>query len=179
MARIFWARIPVERCAAWFFYQGGAEVTHILYQLKYRHHPEIGEMIGRMMAQEWERQGFFEGIDLLIPIPLARKRERQRGYNQSMEIAKGISKATGIPIGKKVICRKKFVESQTHMGRWERADNVEDVFELISPKSVHNKHILLIDDVVTTGATITACGKELAKAGGVHISILAIGFSKG
>lgn len=178
MARLFWKRIPLEKCAAWFFFQAGSEAANILYRLKYHHHPETAEAIGLMIGQEWKETGFFENIDLLIPVPLAHKRERQRGYNQSMEITKGIHQATGIPIGKNIILRNRFVESQTHIGRWERADNVEGVFELIDAAAIHGKHVLLIDDVVTTGATITACGQELAKAGDIRISVLSIGFAK-
>ena len=121
--------------------------------------------------------GLFDDINAIVPIPLARKRERERGYNQSMELAKGVSEVTGLPICDKVVRRTKFVGSQTHRGRWERNENVEHVFELID-NSISGQHLLIIDDVVTTGATIIACAKEMQKASNVKISVLALGFAK-
>lgn len=178
MAKLFWGQIPIERATALFYYEPHAETANLLYELKYKNHPEIGEVLGRMMARELQLSGFFEGIDGIIPIPLAPKRQRQRGYNQSLCIAEGISEITGLPILKKVIRRTIFEGSQTSRGRWERNENVEHVFELTDAESVRGKHLLVVDDVVTTGATMIACSRELAKAGGVRISVLSIGFAK-
>ena len=178
MAKMFWGQIPIERACALFYYEAHAETANILYELKYRNHPEIGETMGRMTARELQRGDFFDGIDGIVPIPLAKKRERQRGYNQSMEIAKGVSEVTGLPIYNKVVKRTKFEGSQTSKGRWERNENVEKVFELTDGNSIRGKHLLIIDDVVTTGATVIACSKELIKAGDVSISVLALGYAK-
>lgn len=178
MAQLFWGRIPIERCAALMFFQTHAQSANIVYDLKYHHRPEIGEAMGRMIAQEFHQDYFFDDIDLIIPLPLASQRERFRGYNQSLMIARGVSEATKLPIMTDVIIRKKFVSSQTQKDRWTRLDNVESVFELTHGEAIHGKHILLIDDVVTTGATICSCGEELAKAGEIKISVLAIGFVK-
>jgi ComF family protein len=178
MARLFWAQIPIERATAFFYYEPHAETANIIYELKYKNHPEIGTTIGRMLAKEIQPYGFFDGIDEIIPIPLAKKRLRQRGYNQSEEIAQGISEITGLPMNKKAIRRTIFEGSQTNKGRWERQENVEHVFELIDTETITNKHLLLIDDVVTTGATCIACAKALCQAGNVHISILSLGFAK-
>ena len=178
MAKLFWGRIAIEKADALFFYEPHAETAHILYELKYKNHPEIGVVMGRMMAKELMRSGLFEGIDAIVPVPLAKKRERERGYNQSLELAKGVSEVTGLPIADKVVVRTKFVGSQTQRGRWERNENVENVFELVDGDSINGKHLLLIDDVVTTGATIIACAQELQKASNVRISVLALGFAK-
>ena len=178
MARLFWGQIPIERATALFFYEAHADPANILYGLQSKNHPEIGEMVGRLLAKEALSNGFFDGIDAIIPIPLAKKRQRQRGYNQSMEIARGVSEVTSLPINNKVIRRTVFEASQTSMGRWERNENVEHVFELTDAETVRGKHLLLIDDVVTTGATVLACAKELMKAGDVKISVLALGFAK-
>ena len=96
-----------------------------------------------------------------------------------MEIARGVSEITGLPIADHVVRRKKFVESQTKKDRWQRKENVKDMFSLEDPVAIHDKHVLLIDDVVTTGATIVACGEELKKAEGIRISVLSLGFVKG
>lgn len=178
IAKIFWGQVPIERATALFYYEPHAETANILYEMKYKNHPEIGEVMGRLMARELQMSNFFEGIDGIIPVPLAKKRQRQRGYNQSHELAKGISEITGLPIYNKVVRRTVFEGSQTSLGRWERNENVEQVFELKDAPTVQGKHLLIVDDVVTTGATVIACAKELCKAGGVRISVLSLGLAK-
>ena len=178
MAKLFWGQIQIEKATALFYYEPHAETANILYELKYKNHPEIGEVMGRMMARELQKSGLFDDIDAIVPVPLARKREHERGYNQSLMLAKGVSEVTGLPIYNKVVRRTKFVGSQTHRGRWERNENVADVFELMDGESIRGKHLLLIDDVVTTGATIIACAQEMQKASDVKISVLALGFAK-
>jgi ComF family protein len=178
MARLFWGQLPVERCAALFFYQGGSGPSQILYELKYKNHPEIGEFFGRMIAEEWNDTGFFEGIDLIVPVTLAKERQRQRGYNQSLHIARGIGSVTRLPIVTNAVSREQFVESQTQKDRWQRNENVEGCFRLNDGSALKGRHVLLVDDVVTTGATICSCGREMLKAGDVRFSILTIGFAK-
>ena len=177
MAKLFWGQIKLEKATALFYYEPHAETAQILYELKYKNHPEIGVVMGRMMAKELMKSGLFEDIDVLVPVPLAKKREHERGYNQSLELAKGVSEVTGLPIANLVIRRTKFVGSQTKRGRWERNENVEHVFELVDDH-ISDQHLLLIDDVVTTGATVIACAKEMQKASNVKISVLALGFAK-
>lgn len=178
MARHFWHQIPVERATAFFYYEAHAATARILYAMKYGGHPEIGEAMGRMMATEIQSSGFFEGIDVIIPVPLTVKRQRQRGYNQSMEIARGISAVTGIPVDNEVMSRIVFAESQTHKDRWARNDNVIGVFRCNAPTTVSGRHVLLIDDVVTTGATLISCAQELMKASDIRLSILTLGYAK-
>ena len=178
IAKLFWHQIPIERATALFYYEAHSETANILYELKYKSHPEIGEVMGRMMAKELQSSGFFDEIDGIIPVPLAKKRLRQRGYNQSLEIAHGISEMTGLPIYNKVVRRNAFEGSQTNKGRWERNENVEGVFELKDATAIQGKHILIVDDVVTTGATVIACAQELCKAGSIKVSVLALGFAK-
>ncbi len=178
MARLFWGQIPIERATALMFYESHAETANIIYDMKYRNHPEIGEVVGRMMARELLPHHFFDGIDGIVPIPLSKKRQRQRSYNQSMEIARGISHITKLPVLDKLVYRTSFDGSQTNKGRWERNENVAHVFQLNNHSSVSNRHLLIVDDVVTTGATVIACAKELAKAGDIKVSILSIGFAR-
>lgn len=177
MARLLWGRIPVEKCAAWFFYKSHSESSHAIYMLKYGNRPDIGERLGAVAAADFAHDGFFDGIDLLIPLPLDKTRLKERGYNQSERIAKGVSSATGIPLGTEAVCRTSFKDSQTHKNLTDRQKNVEDAFSLNAPELVRNHHVLLIDDIITTGATVCACAKELMKAGGVSVSIMALGYS--
>lgn len=178
MAKLFWHQIPIERATALFYYEAHSETANILYELKYKNRPDIGEVMGRLVAKELQSSGFFDGIDGIVPIPLAKKRQRQRGYNQSQEIACGISEITNLPIYNKAVRRNVFEGSQTNKGRWERNENVEKVFEMADETAIRGKHLLIIDDVVTTGATVIACAKELCKAGNVKVSVLALGFAK-
>lgn len=178
MCMLFWGRINVERCAALFFYHAQSETSRVILALKYLNHPEIGRQMGRMAAEEGVMEGFFDDIDMIIPVPLSRKREKSRGYNQSAEIAKGISDITGLPIMESLITRTSFKQSQTHMHRWQRNENVENSFSLASDVCLDGKHILIVDDIVTTGATITACAGEIQKRWKVKISVMSLGFTQ-
>lgn len=179
MAKLFWGRIDnVERCAAFIFHQPQAESSRIIYNMKYGNRPEIGVFIGRLMAEEFGSEQFFSGIDCIIPIPLSRQKERRRGYNQSREVARGVSEATGLPLMDKVVRRIVDTESQTQKSRLERSDNMEGAFQLMDATAIEGRHVLIIDDVVTTGATICSCVSEMQRTANCHVSILALGFTK-
>lgn len=178
MARLFWGIIPVERVAAYTYYSPGSELARVVYELKYNDRPDIGIALGRMMATELQDSGFFEGIDMLVPVPLASRRERQRGYNQSRQLALGISEISGLPVSDCAVRRTVFKGSQTELSRWDRQENVEDVFRLRDADVLNRRHVLLVDDIVTTGATVTACARELLKVDGVRLSILSFGYTK-
>ena len=178
MAQTCWIQIPVEKAAALFFYEAQSEASRLIYQMKYKGHPEIGEQLGKMAAEEMKGSGFFEDIDVLVPVPLTQEREKERGYNQSEEIAQGIHIATGLPVVAKSIRRKAFAVSQTLKDRRSRQENVAEAFQLICPADLKGKHVLLVDDVVTTGATLVACGQEIMKAHPRAISIFSLGYTK-
>lgn len=178
MAQRFWRLIPIERAAALFYYEAQSDLARLIYQLKYYARPEIGEHLGRITAMHFAQTGFFEGIDAIVPVPLSRMRQWHRGYNQSMEIARGVSFVTGIPIYQTVVKRVNFKQSQTHLDHWQRQQNAAHAFVLTNADKVKGKHLLLIDDVVTTGATATALAQELLRAGDVRFSILSLGYTK-
>lgn len=178
MAQVFWGHFRVEKVAAWFFYQPSSPFSGMIHELKYNRQREIGHFIGRVAAEELSRKHFFDDIDLLIPIPLTKRRQRQRGYNQSLEIARGISSVTGIPVAEKVVARTRFEESQTHKTAKERRENVAGVFELVDAEAISNRHVMVIDDVITTGSTMISCCQELQKDESVKISIFSIGFTR-
>jgi ComF family protein len=178
MAKLFWGQLPIERAAALMFYEPHSEMAQLVYRLKYNDRADIGEDLGRLMAQEMQFGRFFDGIDALIPVPLSRKRLRQRGYNQSEMLAEGVSDITGIPVVRHAVKRKHFVKSQTSLSRQERLENVDGIFYLKNAELIENKHVLLIDDICTTGATLIACGEAMRAASNIRISILTLGFTK-
>lgn len=178
MARLFWGLFPIERASALFFYEPKASTRELIYDLKYRGYPMIGEEMGALIARHYQPAGFFEGVDAIIPVPLTRRRRWQRGYNQSEMLARGIREVTGLPILTDVLKRTSFKGSQTKKNQWERRENVDGVFRLVRPDDIRGKHVLLIDDIITTGATIVACADELCKAGDVKISVLSLGLTK-
>ena len=178
MAQLFWGLAPISRAAALFFYEPHAEAAQLIYDLKYADRPDIGEDIGRMMAEEMQMADYFAGVDVIIPVPLSSKRKRQRGYNQSEMIARGIHEITNIPGMNCALKRKHFHQSQTSLMRHQRQENVAEMFELRDAKGLEDKHILLVDDVCTTGATLIACANTLKDIPGIRISVLTLGFTK-
>ena len=179
MARLFWGQFPVEKASAWFYYRPHSDPSKMIYDLKYHGQAMLGEDIGEQLALRHQPTGFFNDVDAIVPVPITGKRQRQRGYNQSMQVARGISHITHLPIYDKVIVRQHFTQSQTHQDNvWERRANVNEAFLLVDADKIKGKHLLIIDDIVTTGATVIACGQELAKAEGVKLSVLSIGYTK-
>lgn len=176
MARMFWGRFPIEKAASLFFYHSHTASADIILSLKYYDRPDFGYELGRLIGAQFSKAGFFDDIDAIMPMPLASNRERKRGYNQSHEISRGICEITRLPLITDAISRSKFVETQTRKTRDERNANVEKAFKLVKPEKLENRHILLVDDVATTGATATACAKEILKACNAKVSIVTAGF---
>lgn len=165
LEKVFRGIIEVEQIASYMYYRKGSPYNRLLYQIKYKNHPEVGTRLARNAAIELKPTGFFDAIDTIIPLPLSRKKERQRGYNQCDYIAQGLSEITGIPVTKNCITRTRSNETQTHKSREERWKNVEGIFILNNPENIRGKHVLLIDDVLTTGATLASCASPLLEAG--------------
>ncbi len=175
VARLFWGLMPLERGASWIDYVPHSGHASAIYNMKYNGRSDIAETLGRMVAMEFMPYGFFEDIDMIIPMPLHKKRERQRGYNQSREFALGLSSVAHVPLADGVVCRSRNTLSQTTMSGESRVGNVKGAFCLLRPELIAGKHVLLVDDIITTGATVASCGMELAKAENLKISCLSIG----
>lgn len=179
LTKLFWGRFKIEKAVAWFYYSGGNESTRIVTYLKYRKKAKgLGIWTGKNIAEEIKNSGFFDDIDIIIPVPLTWRRRLSRGYNQSEEIAKGVSEATGLPVYTDVLKRRSFKTSQTRLTHMLRRENVRGAYELCKPEKIKGKHILIIDDVVTTGSTITACSETLSKDTDIKISVLSTAFTK-
>ena len=170
----FWGKIPIERAMSYFHYTKGNSFDKILFEIKYHGRKDIGRIMGRHVARHLLPGGFFEGIELIVPIPLHPARLRKRGYNQSEWIAKGVSEVTQIPIDTTSVARIVHNTTQTRKSTWERWDAVQGIFSVNDAKKLEGKHILLIDDVLTTGVTVTSCATEIIKVRGTRISVLTL-----
>ncbi|WP_294627087.1 ComF family protein [uncultured Bacteroides sp.] len=176
--KLFWGKFPLERATSFFFYRKGSDFRQILYRLKYGGQKSIGTIMGRYMAAELQESGFFEDIDVILPVPLHKKKQRMRGYNQSEWIARGIAAVTGLPIDTASVVRRKNTETQTRKSSLERWENVRGIFELRHAESLSGKHILIVDDVLTTGATIGECASCLTDMEGIRISVLTMAIAE-
>lgn len=173
----FWGKFDIESATSYIFYRKGSPYNRLLHKMKYEDRPEIGRRLAIMAADALSEKGFFNGIDAIIPLPLSKKKRRQRGYNQCDYIAEGLSQISRIPIIKDCIVRNKANESQTHKTRDERWKNAEGIFSLVRPEAIEGKHILLIDDILTTGATITNCAKAIKQGCNCKISIFTLAYT--
>lgn len=166
----FWGRLPLIAATAQYFFTRESLVQQLIHQFKYNANRELGLQLGQIMGISLNQSGRF-AADVMIPLPLFPGRERKRGFNQSELLCQGISQQLNIPVLKNIITRPEHTETQTHKGRIERWKNIEGKFILTDPESITGKHILLVDDVITTGATLESCGSELLKAENASLSI--------
>lgn len=176
LEQMFRGIVRVERASSYMYYRKGSPYNNLLHQIKYNNRPQIATHLAMDAAKKIKSSGFFNNIDFIVPLPLSASKKRRRGYNQCDYIAQGISKITGIPIAPSCVERTKANETQTHKNREERWKNVQGIFKVTSPDTVRNRHILLVDDVLTTGATIASCAKSITDAGGT-VSIFTIAYS--
>lgn len=167
-------RLPLRHGWAFLKFKKGGIVQHLLHQLKYNNCPEIGERLGKAYGRELAESQLIGEIDLIVPVPLHRTRLRKRGYNQSAWFAKGLSEALQVPWDETISIRTKATTTQTRKSRSERWENVRHVFAVSTRTSVERKRILLVDDVITTGATLEACGQHLLECGCASISVACI-----
>lgn len=171
--KIFRGRLPLVNAAAQYYFIRESLMQRLMHQFKYKGDKELGFQLGRMMGNNLKASGNFN-IDVLIPLPLFPAKERKRGFNQAAVLCEGISDTLNVPVLNNIITRPQHTESQTRKGRIERWKNIEGKFELADPVAISNKHLLLVDDVITTGATLEACGTELLKAENVCLSVAAL-----
>lgn len=167
----FWGRLKVEAAAAYCYFQKGGKIQHLIHQLKYKRKTELGSIIGNLFGQDLKTVFAFQHCDMIIPIPLHWRKQKLRGYNQCDFFADGLSESLGMVSVTSAVARNEMNESQTRKNRLQRWQNVENIFSVVDPKIIQNKNILLVDDVMTTGSTLEACGSALLKNGAHSICI--------
>jgi len=177
VAQLFWGRTKIENATAYFSYKKGSNYQHLIHFMKYKGLKELGFETGRRFGVELTESESFRNIDLIIPVPLHPLKQKKRGYNQSEWIARGISESLEKPYSFTDLKRNIHTSTQTKKNRFERWKNVENIFEVIHPENIAGKHILLIDDIVTTGSTLEACASQLLKIENVKASIATLGFA--
>jgi ComF family protein len=175
--KIFWGRLPIESASSLVFFSKETIVAQLLHQLKYKGKKEVGYYFGRLMGEAIRDAGMTEKFDALLPLPLFKKKEKMRGYNQATVICEGIASVINKPVLEKAIGRSSFTETQTQKSRIERWENMQERFVLRDPSNLEDKHVLLVDDVITTGATLEACGSVLLKAKATKLSIFTFAYS--
>lgn len=171
LEKIFWGRVPLEAVASYYYFQKGGKVQHLIHNLKYKGHKEVGVFVGTLMGLGLIKEPVFSSIDFIVPVPLHPSKMRKRGYNQSEAIAEGLAESMQKEVDLKTLIRTRASETQTRKSRFKRWENVKEIFLVTDVEKLKNKHILLVDDVLTTGATIEACAQQLLAIQGIKISV--------
>lgn len=172
--KIFWGRLPINHASAFLYFRKTGLTQRLIHQLKYKQNTEIGHKLGYMFGIDMLPELKKMGVEGIAVVPLHPKKIKVRGYNQSEIIAKGFCEATGINFIPDLLKRKFLSETQTRKKRFQRWENMENIFEIEHPNQIEGKHILLLDDVITTGATLEACGKEILAINNTALSMMGL-----
>jgi ComF family protein len=177
VAQLFWGRVQIENATSFFIYKKGSRYQQLIHFIKYKGLKELGFETGRRFGFELNESQAFQSVDWIVPVPLHPKKQKKRGFNQSEWIARGMADSMNKPISSDNLLRRIFTSTQTRKNRFERWQNVEGIFEVVRPAEFENKHILLVDDVVTTGSTLEACAFQLLKIENTKVSIATLAFA--
>ena len=169
--KIFWGRLPVTHAAAQYYFTKKTMLQGLMHNFKYRGNKELGLYLGRLMGQSLAQSNSFLYAEALVPMPLYPEKERRRGFNQAAVLCDGIAEELNKPVLRNAVIRTHATESQTKKSRVERWQNTEGRFEVKDEEALQSKHILLVDDVVTTGATLEACGRTILDVKDTQLSI--------
>jgi ComF family protein len=175
--KIFWGRLPLRAAMSEFYFAKSSVIQQLIHQFKYKGNIDLGHFLGNVVGNSLLQSPRFKTIDAIVPLPLAIHKQQKRGFNQAQILCKGIAEILNIPVLDKCVIRQRYTDTQTKKHRIERWQNVEGSFVVIDQKSIKDKHILLVDDVVTTGATLEACGSQLATVEGVMLSVATLAYA--
>ena len=178
VAKQLWGRLPFNAAMAMLYFKKGNKVQNLIHSLKYANKTDVGKTLGKLLANKLTKSDLYADIDMVVPVPLHRKKLKLRGYNQSEYIAKGLAEELDIAVSTANLWRNKSTDSQTKKARYIRYENMKDVFSVKNKEDLQGKHILLVDDVMTTGATLEACGNVLLQHGIKKLSIAAVAFAE-
>ncbi len=178
VARQLWGRIDVSMVYVLLYFSKGGKVQNMMHQFKYKNMPLIGNKLGKIAGARLMQNMSAENIDIIIPVPLHPEKLRSRGYNQSTQFAIGLAGQLNKPVDNDNLIRLKHTDTQTRKSRFSRYENMKDVFSVSDPEKFAGKHILLVDDIITTGSTLEACGIELLKIPGLKLSVAAIAYAE-
>lgn len=178
VAQQFYGKINVEAAYALYYFTKGGKVQNLMHHFKYKGMQEIGVLLGAIAGKQLMENSIFNSVDFIIPVPLHKKRLKERGYNQSTYFAEGLAQQLNAVIEDNNLQRIVATETQTHKSRFARFENMQEVFKTRYPERLENKHVLLVDDIVTTGSTLEACGIELLKVPGLKLSIATIAYAQ-
>ncbi len=177
VSQIFWGRVNLEYAFSFYYFTKGSILQGLIHEVKYRNAKELAYELGREFGNELIGSNFHKQIDLIIPVPLHPKKEKKRGYNQSDWIARGIGDVLNIPVSGQVLARSIHTSTQTKKTRVQRWDNVKDAFVVADKTKIENKHVVILDDVLTTGATLEACASQLLQVAGTKVSIISLAYA--
>lgn len=177
VAQLFWGRVQIENAASFFNYRKGSRYQKLIHFIKYKGLKELGYETGLKYGNVLADSEAFREVDVIVPVPLHPRKQRKRGYNQSEWIARGLAESMDKPLSAGNLYRKMHTSTQTRKNRFERWQNVEGIFGVKSPDEFLGKHVLLVDDVITTGSTLEASAFQLLKINDARVSIATLGFA--
>ena len=177
LVKHFWGKVNVEAAAAYYYFSKGEKVQHLIHRLKYDGHKEVGYFVGEVYGMELKYADFFSASEIVVPVPLHADKLRKRGFNQSDFFGQGLSKALDIPFAGDALKRNLATETQTRKHRYERFENVDKVFEINKPHLLEGRNVLLVDDVITTGSTLTACAEAILALPETTVNIAAMAYA--
>jgi ComF family protein len=175
--KIFYGRASIAAAMSLLYFTPASMVQHLIHQVKYKGQEKLAVYLGKLMGRDLLNSPRFPGLDLILPLPLFKNREKQRGYNQAALLGRGISEVLGIPILENTLKRVRSSPTQTKKSREERWQNVEGLFSIRNPAELKNKSILLVDDVVTTGATLDACSSAILEIKDTRLYVCTLAFA--
>lgn len=178
VAQQFWGKVNLEGAYALYYFTKGGKVQNLMHHFKYNGMQQIGNLLGSVAGNQLIKNEKFAGVDYIIPVPLHKSRLKERGYNQSACFARGLAEKLNGVVEENNLVRTRATETQTHRSRFARFENMQEVFVVVNPDKLKNQHVLLVDDIVTTGSTLEACAIPLLKIPGLKLSIATIAYAE-
>ncbi|MDB5158108.1 MAG: amidophosphoribosyltransferase [Mucilaginibacter sp.] len=178
VAQQFWGKINLEAAYALYYFTKGGKVQNLMHHFKYKGMQKIGNLLGNIAGNQLIKNEKFAGVDYIIPVPLHKSRLKDRGYNQSACFARGLAEKLPAIAEENNLIRTRATQTQTHRSRFARFENMQEVFVINNPEKLKGKHVLLVDDIVTTGSTLEACAIPLLKIHGLKLSIATIAYAE-